>query len=163
MITLLSVVVPAYNEEKNIEIVLHRLRDAKSAYNIPKEIIVIDDCSTDNTKRQIEKFKDAHPDASIMLISHDVNKGKGAALRTGIQKASGDLVIIQDADLEYDPEEFDLLLKPFIKNVADVVYGSRFIGGGRACKACRRGGASQSLLATPLTKSVNDALAAAIC
>jgi len=129
MITLLTVVVPAYNEEKNIEIVLERLHDAKSAYNIPKEIIVIDDCSTDGTKQQVEKFRDTHPDASILLISHDVNKGKGAALRTGIQQAKGDLVIVQDADLEYDPDEFDLLLKPFIKNVADVVYGSRFIGG----------------------------------
>ena len=128
MITLLSVVVPAYNEEKNIEIVLHRLHDAKSAYNIPKEIIVIDDCSTDNTKRQVEKFKDAHPDASIMLISHDVNKGKGAALRTGIQKASGDLVIVQDADLEYDPRDYNVLLQPIQEGKADVVYGSRFLG-----------------------------------
>ena len=129
MIKKLSVVVPAYNEEKNIRIILRKLSLSSNIYNINREVIVVNDCSKDNTLQEIEKFIKSNPKIDITLINHEMNKGKGAALRTGIKHATGDLVIIQDADLEYDPNEFDLLLKPFVNNVADVVYGSRFMGG----------------------------------
>ena len=129
MIKKLSVVVPVYNEEKNIEIILCKLRDTNSVYEITKEIIIVNDCSTDNTVQKVEQFIRTHPALDIVFISHEVNRGKGAAVRNGIKNATGDLVIIQDADLEYDPSEFDLLLKPFMNDMADVVYGSRFMGG----------------------------------
>jgi glycosyltransferase involved in cell wall biosynthesis len=129
MIKILSVVVPAYNEGKTISVILNKLRTSRSVFNIEKEIIVVNDCSKDNTKEAVERFIVKHPDVSIRLVSHEVNQGKGAAIRTGIQHATGDCVIIQDADLEYDPAEFDRLLKPIIDGMADVVYGSRFMGG----------------------------------
>jgi glycosyltransferase involved in cell wall biosynthesis len=129
MINKLSIVVPTYNEERNIQVILHRLSTSSNIYNISREIIVVNDCSEDNTLREIEQFIESNPDMDIILLNHEINRGKGAALRTGIKHAVGDVVIIQDADLEYDPNEFDLLLKPFVNNVADVVYGSRFIGG----------------------------------
>jgi glycosyltransferase involved in cell wall biosynthesis len=126
---ILSVIVPAYNEERTITTILEKLKNAPSAFNVNKQIIVVNDCSKDNTKQVIEEFIVANQEMDIQLINHEVNKGKGAALRTGIQSATGDYVIVQDADLEYDPEEFDRLLKLLITNVADVVYGSRFMGG----------------------------------
>lgn len=129
MIQYLSVIVPAYNEGRTIHRILTKLRDSESAYNIAKEIIVVNDCSKDNTLEQVNKYIAQNPGMNIRVISHEVNRGKGAALRTGIQHATGDLVIVQDADLEYDPREFDVLLKPFMDDVADVVYGSRFMGG----------------------------------
>lgn len=126
---LLSVIVPAYNEEKTISVILYKLKDAKSAFGVEKEIIVVNDCSRDLTAGEVKKFAADNTDISVRLINHAVNQGKGAAIRTGIQHATGDYVIIQDADLEYDPNEFDRLLKPIIDGFADVVYGSRFMGG----------------------------------
>ncbi len=129
MLKVLSVIVPAYNEERTIGFILTKLLQVRSAYDIEKEIIVVNDCSTDSTSAAVEAFITANPAEGIRLISHSRNFGKGAAVRTGIVHATGDYVIVQDADLEYDPEEFDILLKPLIADVADVVYGSRFMGG----------------------------------
>jgi len=97
--------------------------------NVTKEIIVVNDCSKDGTEKSVLEYKAAFPDIEISYYKHQVNQGKGAALHTGIREAKGDLIIIQDADLEYDPEEFNLLLKPILDGFADVVYGSRFMGG----------------------------------
>ena len=126
---ILSVIVPAYNEEKTITTILNKLKNSPSIYNVGKQVIVVNDCSKDNTRQVIEEFVKTDHGMDIRLINHEVNKGKGAALRTGIQHATGDYVIVQDADLEYDPEEFDRLLKLLLTDVADVVYGSRFMGG----------------------------------
>jgi len=97
--------------------------------NVTKEIIIVNDCSKDGTEKSVLEYKAAFPDIEISYYKHTVNQGKGAALHTGIREAKGDLIIIQDADLEYDPEEFNLLLKPILDGFADVVYGSRFMGG----------------------------------
>jgi len=117
----LSVVIPVYNEERWIREVLRRVL----ATDVPKEILVIDDCSKDGT-REILKEYDGKDGIKVFL--QDKNGGKGAALRRGFQEATGDVVIVQDADLEYDPAEYPRLLQPIIENKADVVYGSRFIG-----------------------------------
>ncbi|MFN7120124.1 MAG: glycosyltransferase family 2 protein [Saprospiraceae bacterium] len=125
----LSIIIPAYNEEKTIYNILTKVTDTKLIGNIEKEIIVVNDCSKDNTESEIKRFTCNNPGANIHYYKHDVNAGKGAALRSGISKATGDYVIIQDADLEYDPNEYNLLLKPILMGQADVVYGSRFMGG----------------------------------
>jgi glycosyltransferase involved in cell wall biosynthesis len=125
----LSIVVPAYNEGKTIQITLDRLLDVQLLNGIGKEIILVNDCSTDNTEAVLLQYIEGHPDSDIHYAKHPVNMGKGAAIRTGIAKASGEYVIIQDADLEYDPEEYNILLRPVLRGEADVVYGSRFLGG----------------------------------
>jgi glycosyltransferase involved in cell wall biosynthesis len=125
----LSIIIPAYNEGATISVLLDKVAAVKLIHNISKEIVVINDCSRDNTWEVLQQYKAAHPDMDIQLFSQEVNKGKGAAIHKGIEVCSGDLVIVQDADLEYDPEEFNLLLKPFVDGFADVVYGSRFLGG----------------------------------
>lgn len=125
----LSIVIPAYNEARTIHLILNKVKVVNLLNEIEKEIIIVNDCSSDDTEHAILSYQAANPDISIAYFSHQANKGKGAAIHTGIQKATGDLVIIQDADLEYDPEEFNILLKPFLLGVADVVYGSRFMGG----------------------------------
>ena len=125
----LSVIIPAYNEEATIRRVIESVLAVNLISGIAKEIIVVNDCSRDNTKAVAEQFIAEHPDSGIRLLNHEVNKGKGAALHTGIKHATGDFVIVQDADLEYDPREFNLLLQPILDGFADVVYGSRFIGG----------------------------------
>ncbi|MEZ4909700.1 MAG: glycosyltransferase family 2 protein [Saprospiraceae bacterium] len=125
----LSVVVPAYNEGKTIHIILEKLSQVKLDGNLGMEIIVVNDCSKDNTEEAVHKFKSLHPDVELSYQKHDRNKGKGAALHTGIKAATGDCIIIQDADLEYNPAEFNYLLRPMLDGFADVVYGSRFMGG----------------------------------
>jgi glycosyltransferase involved in cell wall biosynthesis len=125
----LSIVIPVYNEEKTISLILYKIRDISLINNIEKEIIVVNDFSTDNTGHEIEKFIKANPAINIRYFQHEVNKGKGAALHTGISVAGGEYLIIQDADFEYDPNEYNDLLKPVLAGFADVVYGSRFAGG----------------------------------
>jgi glycosyltransferase involved in cell wall biosynthesis len=125
----LSIVIPAYNEERTIHLILDKVRVVTLPEGWQKEVILVNDCSKDNTEGAIQKYKAEHPDFPIRYIAHEVNKGKGAALHTGIQFASGEYTIIQDADLEYDPEEYNILLVPILKGFADVVYGSRFMGG----------------------------------
>lgn len=125
----LSVIVPAYNEEATIQTILTTLAGVKLLHNISMEIIVVNDCSRDKTAERLQQFIDTNPQVNIRAFHHEKNKGKGAALHTGIANATGDYTIVQDADLEYDPVEFNDLLKPVIERNADVVYGSRFIGG----------------------------------
>jgi glycosyltransferase involved in cell wall biosynthesis len=125
----LSIVMPVYNEAPTIHRILDLLRDLQLANNITKEIILVNDCSTDASAAAIRAYAARHPDMGLRLLEHAVNKGKGAALHTGIREATGDYVVIQDADLEYDPEEYNLLIKPILKGFADVVFGSRFMGG----------------------------------
>jgi len=125
----LSIIIPAYNEERTIEAILEKVRTVELIGNVSKEIIVVNDCSKDKTEEKVLRYKDKFPELQISYYKHEVNKGKGAALHTGIKEAQGDLVIVQDADLEYDPKEFNLLLKPILDGFADVVYGSRFMGG----------------------------------
>ena len=121
----LSVIVPCYNEIKTIDALLEAIMH--SPYS-DKEIIIVDDCSTDGTREKLKK--DIEPVGRVSkVIYHEINQGKGAALRTGIQAATGDLVIIQDADLEYDPNEYPKLVEPILQNKADIVFGSRFYGG----------------------------------
>lgn len=129
MSKVLSVIVPAYNEEKTITTILNKLKNSPSSFDVKMQVIVVNDCSKDKTREVVQEFISTDHGMDIRLINHEVNRGKGAALRTGIQHATGDYVIVQDADLEYDPEEFDRLLKLLITDVADVVYGSRFLGG----------------------------------
>jgi glycosyltransferase involved in cell wall biosynthesis len=125
----LSIVIPAYNEGRTIHLILDRVKAVSLRNNITKEVIIVNDCSKDNTEEAIQAYMGNNPDLNIQYIKHDVNQGKGAALHTGIQKATGDFVIIQDADLEYDPNEYNILLQPILDGFADVVYGSRFMGG----------------------------------
>ena len=129
MSTTLSIVIPAYNEGPTIHNILNKVKAVKLINDIKKEVIIVNDCSKDNTEESILAYQAANPDLPITYYKHPVNQGKGAALHTGISKATGTYVVIQDADLEYDPEEYNLLLKPIVNDFADVVYGSRFIGG----------------------------------
>lgn len=125
----LSVIIPAYNEGKTIHHILNKVADVALIAGYTKELVIVNDCSTDNTEEAILKYKQEHPELNIQYRKHEVNKGKGAALHTGIKEASGNIIVIQDADLEYDPQEFNILLKPIVDGFADVVYGSRFMGG----------------------------------
>ncbi|MEQ8705549.1 MAG: glycosyltransferase family 2 protein [Phaeodactylibacter sp.] len=125
----LSIVIPAYNEGRTIHLILDKVGAVELSAGLQKEVIIVNDCSTDDTEAAVEKYRQAKPGLNIQYYKHEVNKGKGAALHTGIREATGDYVIIQDADLEYDPEEYNILLKPMLDGVADVVYGSRFMGG----------------------------------
>lgn len=129
MSTTLSIVIPAYNEAATIHLILNKVKAVQLIGGLSKEVIVVNDCSKDDTEGAIQRYMAENADLNIQYYKHQVNKGKGAALHTGIKEAKGDYIVIQDADLEYDPEEFNILLKPILDNVADVVYGSRFMGG----------------------------------
>src|ERR1700754_1486443 len=124
----LSIIIPAYNEGNTIHLILDKIKSVNLTNDIQKEIIIVNDCSKDNTELAITDYQHANPELNIQYFKHEVNKGKGAALHTGISKATGEYLIIQDADLEYDPAEYNDLLKPVCAGFADVVYGSRFMG-----------------------------------
>jgi glycosyltransferase involved in cell wall biosynthesis len=125
----LSIIIPAYNEARTIHLILDKVKAVTLLNDITKELIIVNDCSTDETEQAINSYITSNPELNIQYLKHDVNKGKGAAIHTGIQHATGEYLVVQDADLEYDPEEYNDLLKPILKGFADVVFGSRFMGG----------------------------------
>lgn len=124
----LSIIIPVYNEQATILDILNTLLEVKLIGGLKKEFILVNDNSTDESEKLILSFKKKYPKVDILYEKHSKNKGKGAALNTGIKMATGDIIIVQDADLEYDPHEFNRLLKPILDGFADVVYGSRFKG-----------------------------------
>lgn len=125
----LSIIVPAFNEGPTIHRLLDKVKGVELVNGIEKEVVVVNDCSTDNTEEAVLTYAYNNPRLNILYRKHDINRGKGAALHTGIKEATGNIIVIQDADLEYDPQEFNILLKPILDGFADVVYGSRFMGG----------------------------------
>lgn len=125
----LSIVIPAYNEGRTIHKILNKIKAVDLIRGVQKELIIVNDFSSDNTEEVIIQYKKDNPDLKISYHAHRKNKGKGAALHTGIEVAQGDYIVIQDADLEYDPAEYNILLQPILDDFADVVYGSRFMGG----------------------------------
>jgi len=124
----LSIVIPVYNEESTILDILNKLLEVELIGDLKKELVLVNDNSTDNSEKVILSFQKEHPNTHILYEKHPVNRGKGAALNTGFKIATGDIIIVQDADLEYDPHEFNRLLQPILDGFADVVYGSRFKG-----------------------------------
>ena len=124
----MSIIIPVYNEESTVYELLSKVTRVKLINDIEKEIIVVNDASCDRSREEINRFIRAHPGQPIKFMDHEANQGKGGAIHTGIGSATGEYLIIQDADLELDPEEFNLLLRPVLEGKADVVYGSRFLG-----------------------------------
>ncbi|MEM6698741.1 MAG: glycosyltransferase family 2 protein, partial [Bacteroidota bacterium] len=129
MPSILSIIIPVFNEEATVNKVLSRVMSVEFINGVQKEIVVINDASKDATKEKVLTFQAENPNLNLQFLEHAHNQGKGAAIRTGIQQATGDFIIIQDADLEYAPEEINSLLQPILEDKADVVYGSRFVGG----------------------------------
>src|SRR5210317_1849853 len=124
----LSIIIPVFNEANTIGEVLQLIDKLPLVGDIDKEVIVVDDCSTDRSSSEIKKALETVSKENFILLEHEVNKGKGGAIHTGIQKATGDYIIIQDADLELDPKEINFLIKGVTEQGADIVYGSRFLG-----------------------------------
>jgi glycosyltransferase involved in cell wall biosynthesis len=124
----LSILIPAYNEENTIQLILERVKEVELPNGIVKEIVIVNDCSKDKTIEKVEEYISQNAEMDIRLFSQTHNQGKGAAINRAIKECSGDYMIVQDADLEYDPQEYNLLLKPVFMDNADVVYGSRFVG-----------------------------------
>ena len=125
----LSILIPAYNEARTIHLILERIKAVQLVNDIKKELIIVNDCSTDDTVQAVEKYQSENPDLPIQLFNQEKNQGKGAAIHKAIELASGEYLVVQDADLEYDPREYNDLLRPIVEGNADVVYGSRFLGG----------------------------------
>lgn len=122
----LSIIIPVYNERELAPLLLERVEQAVLPEGVTREVVLIDDCSTDGTRDWLKELNDTRPDLTVLL--HERNQGKGAALRTGFAAATGDAIIVQDADLEYDPREYAALLEPLLDGRADVVFGTRFLG-----------------------------------
>lgn len=125
----LSIIIPAYNEEATIAQILDKVTEVKLLNDLQKQILIVDDCSSDNTAKIILDYRENRSEIEIVYHKQSFNQGKGAAIHQGISMASGDFIVVQDADLEYDPEDYNLMLGPLLNGRADVVYGSRFVGG----------------------------------